>query len=296
MNRAAALGITFAVAAACALAVTGCAASGPANGAKTGGSASESQSSSSVPARHESTAVVSAIESVAAGRASSESVPGTRVPGESAPVAAQVVSHGPRTRGKVVALTFDLCATPGFPETLDGGIVRELLRTRTPATFMMTGLWAKAHPADAARLASAGLFEIGNHSWEHPHPRALSNSELRADTIRAQQEIYSVTHLVPRVYRFPYEESDARTVGVVSDLGLASIAQDVNPQDPDKHVSASEIASYVPAHVRPGSIVIMHANGRGWHSAAALPLVIARLKANGYRFVTASDLLGLAGR
>ena len=46
---------------------------------------------------------------------------------------------------------------------------------------------------------------------------------------------------------------------------------------------------------RPGSIIIAHANGRGYHTAAALPLAIPKLKALGYEFVTVSELLA-AGR
>jgi peptidoglycan/xylan/chitin deacetylase (PgdA/CDA1 family) len=37
----------------------------------------------------------------------------------------------------------------------------------------------------------------------------------------------------------------------------------------------------------------MHMNERGWHTAEALPVVIQRLRAEGYSFVTVSQLLGL---
>jgi peptidoglycan/xylan/chitin deacetylase (PgdA/CDA1 family) len=37
----------------------------------------------------------------------------------------------------------------------------------------------------------------------------------------------------------------------------------------------------------------MHANGRGWHTAEALPQIISTLEAQGYTFVTISDLLNL---
>ena len=42
---------------------------------------------------------------------------------------------------------------------------------------------------------------------------------------------------------------------------------------------------------KPGSIVISHANGRGYHTAEALPLAIPKLKAAGFEFVTISELL-----
>ena len=38
----------------------------------------------------------------------------------------------------------------------------------------------------------------------------------------------------------------------------------------------------------------MHMNGRGWHTAQALPTVIAELRHRGYRFVTVSQALASA--
>jgi peptidoglycan/xylan/chitin deacetylase (PgdA/CDA1 family) len=50
---------------------------------------------------------------------------------------------------------------------------------------------------------------------------------------------------------------------------------------------------WVVKQVQPGSIIIMHANGRGWHTAEALPAIIASLREQGYELVTISALLDL---
>ncbi|MEZ5838981.1 MAG: hypothetical protein R3D02_00590 [Hyphomicrobiales bacterium] len=55
--------------------------------------------------------------------------------------------------------------------------------------------------------------------------------------------------------------------------------------------SADMIVRGVLAAVRPGSIVVAHANGRGVHTAEALPRLIEGLRARGYRLVTVSELL-----
>jgi peptidoglycan/xylan/chitin deacetylase (PgdA/CDA1 family) len=44
--------------------------------------------------------------------------------------------------------------------------------------------------------------------------------------------------------------------------------------------------------VQNGSIIIMHANGRGWHTAEALPEMIHSLREQGYILVTISELMG----
>jgi peptidoglycan/xylan/chitin deacetylase (PgdA/CDA1 family) len=64
---------------------------------------------------------------------------------------------------------------------------------------------------------------------------------------------------------------------------------------PEVAATAEGIASHVAERVRPGSIVLLHV----WYasratSRAAVPLVIDRLPADGYRFVTVRELLGRA--
>jgi len=40
-----------------------------------------------------------------------------------------------------------------------------------------------------------------------------------------------------------------------------------------------------------GSIIVMHINRRGWHTAEALPEIISRLRKRGFTFVTVGELL-----
>ena len=51
------------------------------------------------------------------------------------------------------------------------------------------------------------------------------------------------------------------------------------------------MAQNVLASVRPGSIVLFHANGRGWSTEAALPAIVSALRAKGYEFTTVTELL-----
>jgi hypothetical protein len=74
-------------------------------------------------------------------------------------------------------------------------------------------------------------------------------------------------------------------------MGLLPIQWDVSSGDPTASQSAAGITQNVLEGVRPGSIVLFHANGRGWHTEAALPDIIAGLKARGYEFVTVTELL-----
>jgi peptidoglycan/xylan/chitin deacetylase (PgdA/CDA1 family) len=73
---------------------------------------------------------------------------------------------------------------------------------------------------------------------------------------------------------------------------LRAIQWDVVTGDPDPNITAEMILETVKARVSNGSIIIMHVNGRGWHTAEALPEVIDWLRSQGYELVTVSELLG----
>ena len=45
------------------------------------------------------------------------------------------------------------------------------------------------------------------------------------------------------------------------------------------------------AATRPGDILIFHVNGRGVHTAEAIPAIVEGLEAKGFRFVLLSDYL-----
>jgi hypothetical protein len=77
----------------------------------------------------------------------------------------------------------------------------------------------------------------------------------------------------------------------VANQGLLPIQWDVSSGDPAAALSAATMTENVVSSVRPGSIVLFHANGRGYHTDEAIPGIVAALKAKGYEFVTVSELL-----
>jgi peptidoglycan/xylan/chitin deacetylase (PgdA/CDA1 family) len=91
--------------------------------------------------------------------------------------------------------------------------------------------------------------------------------------------------------RFPYGRCNAAALAAAAELGQLAIQWDVITGDPDPHRSAKAMAATILSKVHPGAIVVAHANGRGRHTAEALALAIPKLKEEGYRFVTVSELL-----
>ena len=217
---------------------------------------------------------------------------------------------------KKIALTFDLCEQPYEVAGYQGSIVDYLRRNNIPATFFMGGKWMMTHRERALQLMSDPLFEVANHTWEHRNLRIMSGSAM-LEEIEGAQRAYETLRddlvarqcIEPRggrpahqvapkrlsLFRFPFGACNARALDAVGEMGLLAVQWDVSSGDPWKGEKPHVMARDVMTHARPGSIVLFHANGRGWHTPKGVPLIVARLKKQGYDFATVSDLLETPG-
>ena len=202
------------------------------------------------------------------------------------------VYHGDREK-PYVALTFDLCQKPELPAWFDQGIYDVLTSYDVPATFFMGGDWMRTHVDETLLLASNPKFELGNHSWSHPDLPGLSEETISSEIVRTQDLLYKLTGRQSKLFRLPAGLYDDLTLSVIAWHGLYTIQWDVETGDPDPNIDAARMNWAIQTRVQNGSIVIMHANGRGWHTAEALPGMIEYLRAQGYTLVTVSQLLGL---
>jgi len=209
---------------------------------------------------------------------------------------------------KPIALTFDLCQTPGVIAGYDGAIIDYLRAQSVPATLFPGGLWLATHRKRAIELMSDPLFLLGNHSWTHHDlhsaPAATVTGEIgstEAELAAVRQAARSACAIVKprekpryRFFRFPFGSCAPEGAAVANAVGAVVIQWDVVSGDPDG-TSAATIERNVIPRVKPGSIVVMHANGRGTHTAQALATIIPKLQAEGYQFVRLDQLMA-AGR
>jgi peptidoglycan/xylan/chitin deacetylase (PgdA/CDA1 family) len=208
--------------------------------------------------------------------------PATDIPG--------VVRHGER-KSREVALTFDACSPRGRGR-LDTAVARILIQTRTPATIFLGGKWAKDVSRALRPLIRDSLVEFGNHAYMHPHLKGLSGDSVKLELRKAQRAIARVIGKRPVLFRAPYGEVDSLVAVVAESLGLTSIEYDLASGDPDSLISKEAMVRYVTSMARGGSIIVMHINTRGWHTAEALPGIIAGLRKRGFTLVTVSRLIG----
>ncbi len=206
------------------------------------------------------------------------------------PVAPQVVFHGRRDE-KRIALTFDACSTRDVSK-YDERITQELIATRTPATIFLGGSWAVEEKEIVKQLAGNPLFELGNHSYTHPHMAAIADEvRIRRELQRTQAEIHRLTGATPKLFRPPYGEYNERLVSIAAELGLTTVEYDLASGDPDLNATKDRLMHWVLGKAQPGSIVVMHLNHRRFHTAEALPGIIAGLRARGFELVTVGELI-----
>jgi peptidoglycan/xylan/chitin deacetylase (PgdA/CDA1 family) len=193
----------------------------------------------------------------------------------------------------VVALTFDA----GANNAGVASILHTLHSTGVPATFFFTGKWTEIYPDQARQIAAE--YPVGNHTYSHPYLTQLSSDQVRTEITRAGKLIRDATgHDDRPLFRFPYGDSDARTIGIANDLGYGGIRWTVDTvgwKGTSGGESVDRVVQRVLDSLRPGCIVLMHVGSHpedgSTLDADSLPRMISELRGRGYGFVTVDQYL-----
>jgi peptidoglycan/xylan/chitin deacetylase (PgdA/CDA1 family) len=177
--------------------------------------------------------------------------------------------------------------------SFDQGILRFLLMKQLPFTVFASGRFVETNKDDVAALASLDFVDIENHSWNHPNDmNTFEPSAVLRQVERANALIAETTGRAPQFFRFPAGNYNARGLKAIEDQGYKVVHWRWATGDPDPHESANALYNRVVRNVQPGDILIFHINGRGVHTAEALPRIVEYLEGEGYRFVLLSDYIG----
>jgi cellulose synthase/poly-beta-1,6-N-acetylglucosamine synthase-like glycosyltransferase/peptidoglycan/xylan/chitin deacetylase (PgdA/CDA1 family)/spore germination protein YaaH len=199
---------------------------------------------------------------------------------------------------KDVALSFDDGPDPAWtPRILD--ILKE---RQAPATFFVVGENAVRSPELLTRIVDEG-HEIGNHTYSHPNIADVSEERLTLEVNVVQRLFESRLGRRSLLFRPPYAEDvepetpdQVRPLLVTSALGYYTVGMQIDPGDWARP-GTDEIVARVLAGARggEGNVVLLHdSGGDRTQTIAALPLIIDGLRAEGFRLVPVSALLGLS--
>jgi peptidoglycan/xylan/chitin deacetylase (PgdA/CDA1 family) len=189
-----------------------------------------------------------------------------------------------------VALTFDLCPVregSGF----DAALVNELAAQKIPATFFLSGRWIAHHDSAVRRLRAVPFFEIETHGQAHAHLQNLQRDAQRQEIYRPVELLRERYHIHATFFRPPYGEYDGTTVEVARELGQHVVLWSAASGDPDPHLSEAAIVAALSPRLHDGSVLVFHANGRGWHTREVVRDLAAELERRRLRPATIAEMV-----
>src|SRR5437879_6310196 len=217
-------------------------------------------------------------------------LPPVQAPVEKTPAPAResaITFNSVHVNGPYIAMTFD----DGPSAVLTPKLLDLLAAHHIKATFFVIGENVAEHPEIVARAAREG-HEIANHSWSHPNFGKMSQESVRSQVQRTDDAIRNATGKRPTLLRPPYGSITEREKRWIHDeFGYDIILWDVDPLD-WKRPGPAVVRNRILKETRPGSIVLSHDIHPG--TIEAMPSTLDALEAKGFKFVTVSELIGMA--
>ncbi|MEP9402946.1 glycosyltransferase [Sphingomonas silueang] len=202
---------------------------------------------------------------------------------------------------RAIALTFD----DGPDASWTPPILDVLEKAKVPATFFVVGENALEHPQLLGRMVADG-DEIGNHSYTHPNLATTGERTTKLELNATQRLIEAYTGRSTTLFRAPYfGDAEPTTMDEIApallaqQLGYTVVGLHVDPNDwqrPGTDAIVTQVVNQIAAAApeNAGNVVLLHdGGGDRAQTLAALPRIIATLRARGYHFVTASQLVGV---
>ena len=190
--------------------------------------------------------------------------------------------------GKKLALTFD----DGPHPTLTAPILDLLAKYGAKATFFVIGRNAEAYPELVSRELAEG-HEVANHTETHPDLTRLDPLPAAGEIFAAQRTVFSICGYRTRLLRPPGGAANADVLRLAARLGYKVALWSVDTRD-WAHTPTERIVQTVTDGASDGDIILFHDYIAGEaHTLDALSVLLPRLCAEGYEFVTVPRLFGM---
>ena len=195
---------------------------------------------------------------------------------------------------RTVALTFDDGPDPAWTPK----IVAVLRRYRVPATFFLVGAHAASYPGLVQEELRDG-DEVGSHTYTHTN-LATAGWREGFELALTQNALAGAAGIRTRLLRMPYSSepdaltaADWRAARQAAQDGYLVVLTDLDTRDWATPGVARIQDAAMPSGGR-GAVIMFHdGGGNRAQTVAALPVIITRLRAEGYRFTTITGALGM---
>jgi peptidoglycan/xylan/chitin deacetylase (PgdA/CDA1 family) len=190
------------------------------------------------------------------------------------------------TDEKIVALTFD----DGPHPRTTAEILDVLKEYGVRATFFNVGENASKRPELTAREAAEG-HEIGNHTYSHINIKPLASGKVKKQLLDTEAAVLDAAGVRTTLFRPPEGKIGKEGERTAEKLGYTVVLWSVDTRD-WTHRTAYATAKTVTDNVKDGDVILCHdfISGES-HTAEALRIFIPKLLAEGYEFVTVSELI-----
>jgi peptidoglycan/xylan/chitin deacetylase (PgdA/CDA1 family) len=194
---------------------------------------------------------------------------------------------------KLIAFTFD--DAPG--KTLESLLaVFSSFNEQNPdcpayATLFCNGVRITNESKPLLHAALALGWELGNHTYSHPHLTSIGSEELIREIEMTESVLLEMTGYSPRLFRPPEGVYSQTVSGAIKQTPYIPILWTVDTED-WRRPSAEAIALRAVTKTESGVIILCHdfVSGKS-NTPAALRILLPKLIEQGYQFVTVSELL-----
>lgn len=189
---------------------------------------------------------------------------------------------------KYLALTFDDGPSGRYTDRLLQGLAER----NAKATFFLCGYRLEVYPDYPQKILSGG-HEIGLHGYSHDPMNKLSPEALDRELEQTDSLLFEATGRHFSLLRPPGGQSTAAVEAAAAQRNLSLILWSVDPKDWATNDS-SLIERRVLSNVSDGDIILLHDMSDS--SVDAALSLVSKLQAEGYQFLTVSQLAALRGK
>jgi peptidoglycan/xylan/chitin deacetylase (PgdA/CDA1 family) len=182
---------------------------------------------------------------------------------------------------KEVVLTFDDGPWPTTP-----AVLKALSDECTKALFFPVGKHTTYHPEILKQVAAAG-HTVGSHTWSHAHldSKKLTEAQVREEIEKGFSAVKMALGTAPApFFRFPGLGHTQAALGYLASRNISMFSVDVDSNDFKSSGPDQVIQNVMTKLDKQGKgVILMHDLQK--HTAQALPTLLRRLKAGGYKVV-----------
>ncbi|MCX4255601.1 MAG: polysaccharide deacetylase family protein [Oscillospiraceae bacterium] len=188
---------------------------------------------------------------------------------------------------KLAALTFD-----DGPNTVTTPQVLDVLeKHNVTATFFVIGNNITPESSEVMLRAVKMGCGIENHSRTHSDMTKMSAGEISAEISFTSGAIEKAAGRRPEFFRPPYIACGQQMFDTIDLTFICGIGAD----DWNEEISADERFRRITEQVSDGSVILLHDMEGNFRTVEAIDRIIPAMKADGYEFVTVSELFSRKG-